>query len=706
MRFLVRFSFALIAALALGMLYPTTQMAQVSKRHGKLAPSLTPAAATNYQIAETTGALVPGTTQVPVTNCPSGVPGDDCIATVALPFSFTLYDTPFSAVNVNSNGNAQFASNVATFPLDACLPISAYSYTIYAHHADLTIGGTNEGIFTSVSGSAPNRIFNIEWRASLIGNAPGSLDFELRLYEGQDRFDVVYGTVPGAGREATVGVQQGTGATFTEFECFGSNTLRNGQTLVFTGTSDATRFITGRVTDPDGNPIAGVTVSLSGAATAQLITDGTGTYAFTGLTAGSTYTVTATQTGFNFVPVSRTFGGAGNRAFNGNFIVDFIRTVPPNPGEILISEFRFRGQAFGAIDEFIEVLNNTDRAITVNVTDGSSGWLVQAARVAPTPMPSPSPSPTPGPPPLASFIIPNGTTIPAHGHYLAGNGNGYNLFSYANADTFLALGADIPDDGGIALFNTSNAAALDAAHRLDAVGFSGEPNALYREGAGLASPGANNGNYSFVRKLTSGRAQDTDNNASDFVFVAPDGGSYGGVQATLGAPGPESTTSPIERNAQVKGGLIDPQQASTAAPNRVRDQTAVTNGALGTLTIRRKFTNATGTSITRLRFRIVDITTKPAPAGIADLRALNSNSSTVPVTGGGTVQVSGLTVEQGTGTITIAQPQGGGLNTSLGVGAITVAQPLAPNNSINVEFRLGVQQGGTYRFFINIEALP
>ena len=44
-------------------------------------------------------------------------------------------------------------------------------------------------------------------------------NFELRLYEGQNRFDLVYGEVAQTGSSATVGVQQGTGAQFTQFEC-------------------------------------------------------------------------------------------------------------------------------------------------------------------------------------------------------------------------------------------------------------------------------------------------------------------------------------------------------------------------------------------------------------------------------------------------------------------------------------------------------
>ena len=48
---------------------------------------------------------------------------------------------------------------------------------------------------------------------------------------------------------------------------------------------------------------------------------------------------------------------------------------------------------------------------------------------------------------------------------------------------------------------------------------------------------------------------------------------------------------------------------------------------------------------------------------------------------------------------------GGGLNSSLGVFAFSLSQPLAPGASTNVQFVLGVQQSGTFRFFINVEAI-
>jgi hypothetical protein len=80
-------------------------------------------------------------------------------------------------------------------------------------------GGTC-GIFTSVSGVAPNRIFNIEWRTVLFGNTASRQNFEARLYENSvgtnQRFDVIIGalTTTGADHNYVSGVQGNSGQGF------------------------------------------------------------------------------------------------------------------------------------------------------------------------------------------------------------------------------------------------------------------------------------------------------------------------------------------------------------------------------------------------------------------------------------------------------------------------------------------------------------
>lgn len=274
MRFSTRFC-ALLAALVFGFLFVTPLRAQRNelrsqgmKRIARQPKGIeinggAPTAA-NYQVAQTTGTITPGSTQLTSFNCGSGQPGDDCMQTVALPFPYTLYDQTYNAVNISTNGNLQFVSNNSDYGQgDVCFPLPQFNYAILAHWGDLTIAGANEGVFTSVSGSAPDRIFNVEWRASIIGNSPASLNFQVRLYEGQTRFDVIYGTAPGNGREVTVGVQRAAGSPYTEFECH-QNALRNGMMLIFTGSGDSSLFIGGRVTDSDGNAVPGATVTLTG----------------------------------------------------------------------------------------------------------------------------------------------------------------------------------------------------------------------------------------------------------------------------------------------------------------------------------------------------------------------------------------------------------------------------------------------------------
>src|SRR5439155_762214 len=61
-----------------------------------------------------------------------------------------------------------------------------------------------------------------------------TVNFEIRLYEGQQRFDLIYGVLNGNGGSATVGAQKGTGSSFTQFEC-NAGGLSNGLQLSFQG---------------------------------------------------------------------------------------------------------------------------------------------------------------------------------------------------------------------------------------------------------------------------------------------------------------------------------------------------------------------------------------------------------------------------------------------------------------------------------------
>jgi len=476
------------------------------------------------------------------------------------------------------------------------------------------------------------------------------------------------------------------------------------------GTSEAVFTVT--LSNPSTSPVTVNYQTADGTANAPADYNAVTTTQITFAPGETSKTITVTVNFDNLTEGNETFTvNLSNPSANATIADDTgVGTItdPVAEGQLLISEFRFRGPTYnagggvdGSRDEFVELYNNTDAPLTVSTTDGSGGWSVAALS-------------SDGMSAVPLVTIAGGTVIPPRAHYLVANSadpinpatGGYSLSAYAAPDQLYL--PDIADNSGVAVFTTATPANYSTGNRLDAAGFSGTTGAtaeLFREGAGLASPGANDGEYAFVRKLVSGFPQDTDVNADDFNFVSTDGGSYGGVQSQLGAPAPENKpTSPVQRNGVVKASLINGTVSSAAPPNRVRSgqiQPGVPN-AYGTLSIQRRFKNTLSVPITRLRFRVVDITTLNTPvasAPQADLRVLSSTGVVTNSQGDEVVTVEGLTLETPP-----AQPNGGGLNSSLTV--IPPGGALAPGATIDVQFLLGVQEQGNFRFLVNVEALP
>jgi len=407
---------------------------------------------------------------------------------------------------------------------------------------------------------------------------------------------------------------------------------------------------------------------------------------------GANYTVDAAGT--YFVKV-RHFSATGTGTYDIHIVKTGAATSP-----LVISEFRVRGPS-GANDEYVEIYNNSDISTTVASQVGS-GFAVAASDA------------------VVRCTIPNGTVIPGRGHFLCTNSAAYSLGGYATGDATYAT--DIPDNAGIALFNNNVPANFILANRLDAVGSTSEANTLYKEGTGYPALTPFSIDYAFVRDscgqqgsitnltpcpLTSG-VVDTGNNAIDFYFVDTNGTSAGAGQR-LGSPGPENLASPIQRNGVNAVFIADTCVAATLPPNQIRDLTSVPaqNSTFGTIEIRRKLVNNTGGNVTRLRFRVDQQTTFPAPSGTADLRTRTTadttdNFSNLPCgTGTSVITVLGTTLEQPP-----SQPNGGAFNGTFSVGTVTLGTPVPPGNTIIVRLLWGVQQTGKFRVGLNIEALP
>jgi hypothetical protein len=394
---------------------------------------------------------------------------------------------------------------------------------------------------------------------------------------------------------------------------------------------------------------------------------------------------------------------------------------PSTSGNLIISEFRLRGPQ-GANDEYVELYNPGASPLYVSTTDNSDGWALVY---------SPNGTTMTG-----VAVIPNGTVIPGKGHFLIardpdGGGTGstatYSLGGVVNNVTVVAqpypssavrgansdvgYGFDNADNGGFAIFKSAVSTGWTVGNRMDSVGFSSIAAGLFKEGNGIPtiSTATPLGQYAFYRDLAGGEPKDTGANENDFVFIDSAVETFG-TTPRLGGPGPENLDSPIQRNATIGVSFIDPGCTGSGAPTsacaKARDFTpALPTGPLGTFAVRRRFTNNTGSPITKLRFRIVDMTTLNSPgygAGQADMRPITG--ALIPaanLSGGGTTAIEGLTLEEPP-----TQSNGGGDNSSLAAGVITLTAPLASGASINIELRMGVQQAGHYRIFINIEALP
>jgi hypothetical protein len=214
----------------------------------------------HYDIAQIGASIVPGTTD-------TGNHADDGTTPITLPFPYTIYDQTFTSANVDSNGTFQFMSPLSIFS-NTCLPDTSRTYIIFPYWDDLRTD-TNSGcsvfpngtcgIFTSISGTAPNRIFNIEYRAVYFAAPTTTANFELRLYEGQSRFDVIYGTVANSNTSATAGVQKVT--DFDQYFCNGSGgAATGGQSYILVTCSPSPT--------PTASPTATATATSTATATA------------------------------------------------------------------------------------------------------------------------------------------------------------------------------------------------------------------------------------------------------------------------------------------------------------------------------------------------------------------------------------------------------------------------------------------------------
>ncbi|WP_170826827.1 MopE-related protein [Flavobacterium caeni] len=146
---------------------------------------------------------------------------DDDVVTAAIPFTFRFNNIPYTSLRVNSNGYVTFGTTAPSTTNFAPLSTTeGYAGSLAAFARDLISNGST--IVTGFEGSAPNRVFVIQWsnaRRYEFGEITSDvINFQIRLYETTFRAEVRFGSCTTSDATA-LPVQSGIrGASIADFK--------------------------------------------------------------------------------------------------------------------------------------------------------------------------------------------------------------------------------------------------------------------------------------------------------------------------------------------------------------------------------------------------------------------------------------------------------------------------------------------------------
>lgn len=189
----------------------------------------------NYTFLESAGtynAIVGGTSVHPAG-------WDDLVATKAIGFTFNFNGIDYTNCSVNSNGFITFGTPVSLgtehFPISTARGYLGAISAFGAHLKDPN-PPRNQPIIYATTGSAPNRIFIVQWTQCKRSDEAGLIDFQIKLYETSNRIDFVYGSIIIPIKKTSINVQVGLRGS--------SNTDFNNRTLI-----DDTKYWDGNTTN-------------------------------------------------------------------------------------------------------------------------------------------------------------------------------------------------------------------------------------------------------------------------------------------------------------------------------------------------------------------------------------------------------------------------------------------------------------------------
>ena len=117
---------------------------------------------------------------------PTSLPGlsDDGSTTVSIGFSFPYYSSWYSSVRIHSNGVLSLGSGGSSIGYTNSCPLSYSEPAIAPFWDDLDPSDIGSlPMYYGVMGSAPNRIFVVEWYYMMVYGGGGDVTFEVQLHE-------------------------------------------------------------------------------------------------------------------------------------------------------------------------------------------------------------------------------------------------------------------------------------------------------------------------------------------------------------------------------------------------------------------------------------------------------------------------------------------------------------------------------------------
>nr|MDT0662543.1 carboxypeptidase regulatory-like domain-containing protein [Micromonospora sp. DSM 115978] len=295
--------------------------------------------------------------------------GDDNATEVPLPFPFAFYGHAYQTSYVTTNGYLNFLAPHVEYTNGSIPSSEPPNAAIYPYWDDLYVDDA-ASVRTGVLGSAPDRIFVIEWRnVTFYADPSRRVDFEILLHEnGSIRFE--YRNINNDSRDrgglASIGIENESGTVGLQYsynqEALGAPTFAVLFHLPPGG------FVQGTVTDRnDGQPVAGATVrALSEeVVVSSTTTDTDGSYRLR-LPLDS-YRIEATANNYltraAFVTLTEE-----NEVVERNFALPTARaTVTPTSFEVVVPSGQSRTRAL--------TLGNTGSSRMTWQTTSSASWL-------------------------------------------------------------------------------------------------------------------------------------------------------------------------------------------------------------------------------------------------------------------------------------------------------------------------------------------